>query len=251
MIRIVGQIAILVLGFYAVFAQQTDGSSKSIPLVSDVKPKVISLPKPEFPQGGINVKGTVSVIVTIDEQGNVVKAEPISGHPLLRPFAEKAAMMAKFEPVSLGGKPIKIRFPIAYNFVLDEATQSKPNEEKSQRPKNIVRVHPRTILIGKAIKLYKPPFPKNCRCKFSKNKKVIVQFVVDENGNVESAKGIAGHPLVRVASEIAVKKSKFSISRVNGLPVKAFGLIIYDFVLSRQIWKTIVVKYELKPEKNN
>lgn len=223
---------------------------QEIPIIYDLKPKAISMPKPEFPRNGeINVSGTVSVIVTIDEQGNVINAEAVSGHPLLRPFAEKAAMKAKFEPYTLGGKPTKVRFPIAYVFNREEIPQLEIDNEQNQikKGKTIVDLAG-GILIGKAIDLKKPAFPTNCRCKFSKNLKTIVQFVVNERGFVESAKGISGHPLLRAASEQAIRNSRFSVSLIDNLPVKAFGMIIYDFKLRKKSWQTQIIKYELKLE---
>ena len=221
---------------------------KKFKLVSDLRPKVISMPKPEFPYGGINVGGNVSVIVTIDEQGNVINAGAISGHPLLRPSAEKAAMKAKFEPVTLSGKPIKISFPIAYVFNREEIPQLEILKDKEiARP--ATKIQPCGILTGKAIKLFKPNFPKNCRCKFSNNYKTVVQFTVNENGFVESAIGVSGHPLLRAVSVQTVRRSKFSPSFNCNKAVKAYGTIIYDFAWRKNSWQSRVIKYELKLEK--
>jgi TonB family protein len=79
----------------------------------------ISLPKPEYPAAAQAVKasGAVNVRVLIDEQGNVVEAEAVSGHPFLRQAAEQAARMAKFKPTTLKGEPVKVSGVIVYNFV--------------------------------------------------------------------------------------------------------------------------------------
>jgi outer membrane biosynthesis protein TonB len=39
--------------------------------------------------------------VTIDETGNVISAKAVSGHPMLKIEAEKAARDAKFNPTLL------------------------------------------------------------------------------------------------------------------------------------------------------
>jgi len=57
------------------------------------------------------------VQVTIDEQGNIVSASAVSGHPLLRQAAEQAARQAQFAPTLLEGVPVKITGVIVYNFV--------------------------------------------------------------------------------------------------------------------------------------
>ena len=81
--------------------------------------KAIFLPKPQFPQTAlsIGVTGPVNVDVMIDEKGNVVWAKAISGHLFLRPASEKAALLAKFEPFLIGGKPAKVTGTIVYNYV--------------------------------------------------------------------------------------------------------------------------------------
>lgn len=202
--------------------------------------------KPEYPKAAkfVRVSGKVTVKVLIDENGNVAKAEVILGHPLLRASSVKAALLTKFFPIVLSGKKISCYAELGYNFVYDN---SKPEET----PKSVTKIEPSSISIGKAVKLRKPPFPTLCKCKFSKVNKVIVQFTVNENGFVEEAKGIAGHPLLRAASVNAIRNSKFSPSLINGMPVKSYGTIVYDFVLRNKKWQSRVIKYEIKIDKNN
>lgn len=80
--------------------------------------RAVKLPKPEYPAAAtaINAKGDVRVQVTIDETGNVTSAEAVSGDPLLRAAAVKAALEAKFVPTTLSGKPIKVSGFIVYKF---------------------------------------------------------------------------------------------------------------------------------------
>ncbi|MGH9949828.1 MAG: energy transducer TonB, partial [Pyrinomonadaceae bacterium] len=81
--------------------------------------KAISLPKPPYPAAAKAVRagGSVSVQVLIDENGNVVSASAVSGHPLLRAAAAAAARGAKFSPTKLSGQPVKVSGVITYNFV--------------------------------------------------------------------------------------------------------------------------------------
>jgi TonB family protein len=83
--------------------------------------KALTLPKPPYPPIARQVKasGTVVVQVLIDENGNVIQARPISGHPLLQPAATAAARNAKFAPRKVGGKAVKVRGLINYNFVAE------------------------------------------------------------------------------------------------------------------------------------
>jgi len=81
--------------------------------------KAINLPKPDYPDAAKQVKagGAVTVQVVIDEEGNVISAQAVSGHPLLRQSAADAAKAAKFSPTLLKGQPVKVSGMIVYNFV--------------------------------------------------------------------------------------------------------------------------------------
>ena len=81
--------------------------------------KAVLLPKPQYPEAARAVKasGVVSVKVLIDETGNVISAEAVSGHPLLRAASVDAASVAKFTPTRLSGQPVKVSGVITYNFV--------------------------------------------------------------------------------------------------------------------------------------
>lgn len=81
--------------------------------------KAISLPKPAYPAVArqAHASGQVAVQVLVDEEGNVISAHAISGHPLLQASAVSAARAAKFTPTKLSGQPVKVTGVIIYNFV--------------------------------------------------------------------------------------------------------------------------------------
>lgn len=76
------------------------------------------LPKPPFPQHHAIPPGSneVRVQITISEQGDVIAANAISGHPLLRANAVNAARQAKFKPTLLSNRPVKATGMIVYRF---------------------------------------------------------------------------------------------------------------------------------------
>jgi TonB family protein len=82
--------------------------------------KAISKPKPDYPLSAkaARVEGVVVVQIVVDEQGDVISAVAVSGHPLLQLAAVQAARMAKFTPTKLCGKPVKVSGVVTYNFVL-------------------------------------------------------------------------------------------------------------------------------------
>jgi TonB family protein len=90
--------------------------------------KAISLPQPVYPMiaRAVRVSGMVVVLVTIDEEGNVISASVVSGHPLLQAAALDAARRAKFPPTKLSGQPVKVTGTITYNFVWTKEKSEKP-----------------------------------------------------------------------------------------------------------------------------
>lgn len=83
--------------------------------------KAISKPEPPYPAiaKAARAQGAVTVQVEVNEQGQVVSANAVSGHPLLRASAVSAARQAKFAPTLLSGKPVKVSGVLTYNFKLE------------------------------------------------------------------------------------------------------------------------------------
>jgi len=81
--------------------------------------KAISLPQPEYPAAAkaAGASGIVVVRVTIDEQGNVIAAQVVSGPPSLSQSCVNAALQAKFAPTVLVGEPVQVAGIITYSFV--------------------------------------------------------------------------------------------------------------------------------------
>lgn len=81
--------------------------------------KAVHLVTPPYPAiaRSAHASGAVQVQVLIDENGNVISATAVSGHPLLRAAAQAAAHASKFTPTKLSGQPVKVNGVIIYNFV--------------------------------------------------------------------------------------------------------------------------------------
>jgi TonB family protein len=60
--------------------------------------------------------------------------------------------------------------------------------------------------------------------------KVTIEIIIDEDGNVISAKALDGKPTLVKASIKAVRQSKFAPTKLAGIPVKVTGTIVYNFV---------------------
>ena len=83
-----------------------------------VNGKARNLVMPPYPAAAKNIgaKGEVKVQVVIDEDGNVISASAVSGHPLLRNSAINAAKASKFTPTTLSNQKVKVTGFIVYNF---------------------------------------------------------------------------------------------------------------------------------------
>jgi protein TonB len=77
---------------------------------------------PDYPLIARNARlqGHVDVNVVVDEQGNVIAAEVVSGHPLLREAALRAASQWKFRPTLVSGQPVKVTGVLTFIFQLSK-----------------------------------------------------------------------------------------------------------------------------------
>lgn len=91
--------------------------------------KAISLPQPVYPPvaKAARQEGTVTVQVTLDEEGRVISARAVAGPPLLQNAAVQAAYRARFSPTKLSGQPVKVTGVVTYNFRLPEERRTSGN----------------------------------------------------------------------------------------------------------------------------
>ena len=86
------------------------------------KGALIEAPPPVYPEEAKKqkIEGTVSVTITIGEDGNVIFAKAKSGPEPLYGASEEAAYKARFKPTTKDGKPVKVAGIMSYNFVVDK-----------------------------------------------------------------------------------------------------------------------------------
>lgn len=82
---------------------------------------------------------------------------------------------------------------------------------------------------GRATRLPIPKYTRAAR-NVRASGRVIVRVLVDENGNVASARATSGHPLLRRSAEAAALRSKFRPITRNGRRVKSIGTVVYRFI---------------------
>jgi periplasmic protein TonB len=101
-------------------------------------------------------------------------------------------------------------------------------QDKSDFTVRPVRLSSRDLR-RKAIRKPRPGYPPKARASKAEGP-VTVQVLVDEAGNVISAKAVSGHPKLRQAAVSAARSSKFSPTMLSGQAVKVTGVIVYNFV---------------------
>jgi TonB family protein len=148
------------------------------------------LPKPDYPREAKDscASGKVEIEVLINENGDVLEAEAVSGDELLRAAAVEAVKKAKFSPTP--EIAVKTKGIVVYNFF----------PEKKCLDAGVVN--------KKALRLPKPYV--NPNLKISREKIIRVEIVVDESGAVVSSRVVGRlHPLLRAAFENAARQAKF------------------------------------------
>ena len=95
------------------------GEESAVQVPNLERGRVVQLPKPVYPPIArvAHAQGSVEVQVLIDENGKVVAAVAISGHPLLQAASVKAARESVFTPTKVEGKPVKVAGVLHYDFI--------------------------------------------------------------------------------------------------------------------------------------
>jgi protein TonB len=86
------------------------------------------------------------------------------------------------------------------------------------------------VLNSRALSLPKPSYPILARQTRAQGS-VYVQVLIDETGNVISAKSISGHLMLMNVAQQAALQARFSPTMLGDQAVKVSGIIIYNFVL--------------------
>jgi TonB family protein len=85
------------------------------------------------------------------------------------------------------------------------------------------------VLNSKASSLPAPEYPLIAR-QARASGPVNVEVLIDEGGNVVSARSVSGHPLLQAAAVTAARQATFAPTRLNGEPVMVRGIITYNFM---------------------
>jgi len=211
--------------------------------VGDVEAKLISGPTFEISaeDEAAGIDGTMKVGMNVDKSGKVTKAFvyvgpswPCSGDLWKRvravmQSAENAVLGYKFLPKLVNGEPVETSLGISLTI---GRSARKEESEKAADP-NAVRL-PKLIrggvVNGKAVYLAQPVYPAEAKVA-GVSGKVSVQILIDEEGRVISAQAVEGPVQIQFAARSAACSSRFSPTKLAGMPVKVSGIVDYNFSL--------------------
>ncbi len=90
------------------------------------------------------------------------------------------------------------------------------------------------VLQSGAVSKVQPAYPAMAKAARASGP-VQVQVVINEAGEVIDAKAIGGHPMLRAAAVEAAKQWTFKPTELSGVPVKARGVLNFNFALNGKI----------------
>lgn len=194
--------------------------------------KVITSVDPVFPveARAPEYGQTVKVAVNVDKKGHVSNAyvygpltpcknlaDPVAAE--VRRAADEAARKMVFEPATKNGKPVETGVIITYRLRPKLAT-GEPLDTKT-----IVA----GAVNGKALHLEKPWYPSPAKAERIGGT-ITFDVLIGEDGSVISTGAASGHPYLINGNLEPACKSKFSVTLLDGKPVKVLGIITYRFV---------------------
>jgi TonB family protein len=185
--------------------------------------EAISLPKPQYPAvaKAARASGIVTVQVTIDENGSVISAHAVGGHPLLQAAAVAAARQARFPPKQLKGI-------LSYNFpeALNNPKSGKPSEsidyDRTFSPREVDQ---KARIISKPEPQYTEEAKRN-----QISGTVVLMAVLSSSGQVTNVRAASSLPygLTERAIE-AARLIRFTPAMKDGRNVSQYIQLEYNF----------------------
>ncbi|MXW83403.1 MAG: energy transducer TonB [Rhodothermaceae bacterium] len=181
-----------------------------------------------------HVEGRVIVQLVVDENGNGRDAEILRGagagldEEAIRVIYEHA----EFTPGRQDGKPVAVRVSIPIVFKLDNELESLSDQSQSSEKQDVYEiVEQMPELIGGIGALQaKVKYPEIAQ-KAHVEGRVVVQFIVDENGDVRDAEVVrgAGAGLDEEATRVIMEEAKFIPGHQSGraVPTKTSLPIVF------------------------
>jgi TonB family protein len=113
------------------------------------------------------------------------------------------------------------------------ALGAQTGQEKAQGEQPTLVRKSGGVLQGSATKRVSPAYPPLAKAA-QVSGIVVVEVTLDLEGNVESARAISGHPLLKEAAVAAARGWRFTPTLLSGVPVRVIGTINFNFNLGTE-----------------
>ena len=211
--------------------------------IFDVQPKVM----PQFKKGTERLfQGRVWVddqdLQIVKTKGKGVPEDKNNKYPVVETYREHidgrywfpTYSYADEELVFDNGNTLHVRLKVRYTDFAPARATLKVTEigenDVPADPTGVTKAVDVGALNAKAVTLPKPVYPAEAK-RLKVSGPVTVRVVVDENGNVTSAKAVDGPAPLREAAENAARGAKFAPTTENGITVKVTGTLTFNFEL--------------------
>lgn len=219
--------------------------------------QIVKKVAPEYPPLArqARIQGSVILKVQINKSGDVVNLQLFSGHPMLAPAALEAVKQWKYKPFLLNGDPVEVETNVTVNFTLADEPAAEgvagdfPGDAPSgQANPQVLRVVPsnedtghlvapqrvrvssgvaqQRLLLSKV----QPQYPQDAKDQHIQGV-VVLQVIIDKEGNVAHIQLISGHPQLAPAALEAVKQWKYRPYLLNGNLVEVDTQVQVNFTL--------------------
>jgi bla regulator protein blaR1 len=207
----------------------------------DVKePKKIHNVAPVYPAEAraAGVQGIVFIEATIDTDGNVSDAKILRGAaPALDQAALDAVGQWQYTPTMLNGVPTPVMMTVTVNFMLSQSAGGQHAGRMSTAAQAArLRIPADTLWVRDGIteptKIVNVPpvYPADARAQGVQGV-VILQVVIDPQGNIADAAIVQSVPLLDQAALDAVKQWKYKPTTLNGEPKPVALTVTVNFTL--------------------
>jgi TonB family protein len=219
MVRPIALVALLLALLAGAFAQD-----------EPVRLEATHVEQPRYPKEAREkgISGRVMVAFELDEKGKVVKAEALSGNPLLQPAAIEAVQKYRFKPVKLNGHAVSFTGKMPIDFGAPppyEVERVGPDG----RPTRIRATGP--LPGAKLIKHVNPEYPILARQQHLQGT-VTMDALVGTDGLVKEVQVTSGPQMLREAAKSAVEQWQYEPLIIDGSPVEVRSEITVNFTLA-------------------
>jgi TonB family protein len=196
---------------------------------------------PEYPAFALenHIQGEVFVDVVVDENGKVQTAKPVdclNCSSILADAAVEAVKKWEYQPTVVDGKPALVSSWVAFRFRLDgpsvEILSKSESSTPAAEPAKITGPRKLRISSGVAeanlIHKVDPQYPLMAQQAHIQGD-VVMQCIIDKEGNVANLRAMSGHPVLIQAAIDAVKQWKYKGYRLNGEPVEVETTVTVKF----------------------